>query len=148
RAVPNCGRRIESVDDSATTPITRLSPRIIVPLIFCFEIRIRPSTFCEDAGLPNLILTQAPRNCGRMKCSRMTPTGPARATVMRSIKRSTPGLVLALLCAMSFLYFVDRVASSTAAPLMKADLGISNTQLGLAFSAFAVPYAVFQLLGG
>ena len=31
---------------------------------------------------------------------------------------------------------------------MKADLRISNTQLGLAFSAFAIPYAFFQLVGG
>ena len=31
---------------------------------------------------------------------------------------------------------------------MKADLKISNTQLGLAFSAFAIPYALFQLIGG
>jgi MFS family permease len=31
---------------------------------------------------------------------------------------------------------------------MKADLRLSNTQLGLAFSAFAIPYALFQLVGG
>ena len=28
------------------------------------------------------------------------------------------------------------------------DLSLSNTQLGLAFSAFAYPYALFQLMGG
>jgi sugar phosphate permease len=49
---------------------------------------------------------------------------------------------------MYFLYFVDRVSLSTAAPLIKADLKITNTQLGFAFSAFAIPYAVFQLVGG
>lgn len=49
---------------------------------------------------------------------------------------------------MYFLYFVDRVSIATAAPLMKVDLKISNTQLGLAFSAFAIPYALFQLIGG
>src|SRR5258706_2683292 len=37
---------------------------------------------------------------------------------------------------------------STAAPLIKADLDLSNAQLGLAFSAFAYPYALFQLIGG
>jgi len=37
---------------------------------------------------------------------------------------------------------------STAAPLIKADLRLSNTQLGLVFSAFAIPYALFQLVGG
>src|SRR5271154_4555778 len=63
-------------------------------------------------------------------------------------KLGAPAVVLALLCAMYFLYFVDRVSISTAAPLMKADLGVTNTQLGLAFSAFAIPYALFQLIGG
>ncbi len=67
---------------------------------------------------------------------------------MRIDKLGAPTVVLALLCAMYFLYFVDRVSISTAAPLIKADLKISNTQLGLAFSAFAIPYALFQLIGG
>ena len=67
---------------------------------------------------------------------------------MRVGKQGAPTVVLALLCAMYFLYFVDRVSISTAAPLIKADLKISNTQLGLAFSAFAIPYALFQLIGG
>ena len=68
---------------------------------------------------------------------------------MRSrLTYAPPAIVLALLCAMYFLYFVDRVSMSTAAPLMKADLRITNTQLGLAFSAFAIPYAFFQLIGG
>jgi MFS family permease len=67
---------------------------------------------------------------------------------MRIGKLGAPAAVLALLCAMYFLYFVDRVSISTAAPLIKADLKISNTQLGLAFSAFAIPYALFQLIGG
>ncbi len=67
---------------------------------------------------------------------------------MRLGKPGAPTVVLALLCAMYFLYFVTRVSMSAAAPLMKADLRISNTQLGLAFSAFAIPYALFQLIGG
>ena len=49
---------------------------------------------------------------------------------------------------MYLILFVDRVNMSTAAPLIKADLHLSNTQLGLAFSAFAIPYALFQLIGG
>jgi MFS family permease len=46
------------------------------------------------------------------------------------------------------ILYVDRVNISTAAPFIKANLGLSNTQLGLAFSAFAYPYALFQLIGG
>ncbi len=49
---------------------------------------------------------------------------------------------------MYLILFVNRVNISTAAPLMKADLQLNNTQLGLVFSAFAIPYALFQLVGG
>jgi len=56
--------------------------------------------------------------------------------------------ILLLLCLMYMILYIDRVNISTAAPLIKANLGLSNTQLGLAFSAFAYPYALFQLIGG
>jgi MFS family permease len=49
---------------------------------------------------------------------------------------------------MYFVLFVDRVNISTAAPLIAADLKLGNTELGLVFSAFAFPYALFQLIGG
>jgi MFS family permease len=61
---------------------------------------------------------------------------------------SAPRIVLSLLCVLYLILFVNRVNIATAAPLIKADLGLSNTQLGLAFSAFAIPYALFQLIGG
>jgi MFS family permease len=56
--------------------------------------------------------------------------------------------VLWLLCAMYFLLYIDRVNISTAATSIQADLHLSNTELGLAFSAFAYPYAFFQIFGG
>jgi MFS family permease len=67
---------------------------------------------------------------------------------MRSAWISTPNKVLLLLCFMYLIFYIDRVNISTAAPLIKTDLGLSNTALGFAFSAFAYPYAVFQLIGG
>ena len=63
-------------------------------------------------------------------------------------KIGAPRVVLALLCILYLIMFVDRVNISAAAPLIKADLRLSNTQLGWAFSAFAIPYALFQLVGG
>jgi len=63
-------------------------------------------------------------------------------------KPGAPKIVLALLCLIYLILFVNRVNISTVAPLMKADLKLTNTQLGLVFSAFAIPYAVFQLIGG
>jgi MFS family permease len=67
---------------------------------------------------------------------------------VRSSVLSAPRVVLALLCLLYLILFVVRVALSGAAPLIKADLRLSNTQLGLVFSAFAIPYAIFQLIGG
>ena len=61
---------------------------------------------------------------------------------------SISNTVLLIICLMYLILYVDRVNISTAAPLIKADLGLTNTQLGLAFSAFAYPYALLQLLGG
>src|SRR5579862_540181 len=56
--------------------------------------------------------------------------------------------VLLLLCAMYFITYIDRVNVSTAAAQFGAELGLSNTQLGFVFSAFAYPYLVFQVFGG
>jgi MFS family permease len=67
---------------------------------------------------------------------------------LRSRVLSAPQVVLVLLSAMYVILYIDRVNISTAAPLIKSDLNISNTQLGLAFSAFSFSYAVFQLIGG
>jgi sugar phosphate permease len=49
---------------------------------------------------------------------------------------------------MYLIFYVDRVNLSTAAPIMQKDLGLTATQLGIAFSAFAYPYAFFQIAGG
>lgn len=67
---------------------------------------------------------------------------------MRSLKLSPPGTVLAILCGMYFLYFVDRTNFAIAGPAMRADLGLSNTELGILFAAFGVPYALLQPIGG
>ena len=56
--------------------------------------------------------------------------------------------VLALLCLMYFITYIDRVNVSTAAESFKVELGLSNTQVGFVFSAFAYPYLAFQVFGG
>jgi MFS family permease len=75
------------------------------------------------------------------------PSSKARPTSAYR-RPAAPTVVLALLCALYLILFVNRVNLSTAAPLVKAELGLNNTQLGLVFSAFAIPYAVLQLAGG
>jgi len=44
--------------------------------------------------------------------------------------------------------YIDRVNVSTAASVFKKDLHLTNTEVGLVFSAFAYPYLVFQIIGG
>ena len=44
--------------------------------------------------------------------------------------------------------YIDRVNVSTAASVFQRDLNLSNTQVGLVFSAFAYPYLIFQIIGG
>ena len=56
--------------------------------------------------------------------------------------------MLAIFCAMSFILYLDRVNLAAAAGPIKAELGLSNTTLGIAFSAFGYTYAVFQIIGG
>ncbi|HEY1411377.1 MAG TPA: MFS transporter, partial [Rhodopila sp.] len=67
---------------------------------------------------------------------------------MSRFRFSASGNVLLLLCAMYFITYVDRVNVASAAGAFKSELGLSNTQLGLAFSAFGYPYLLFQVIGG
>ena len=57
-------------------------------------------------------------------------------------------IVLFIICLMYLITYIDRVNISTAAPILQKDLKIDATTLGLALSAFAYPYAFFQIAGG
>jgi sugar phosphate permease len=73
---------------------------------------------------------------------------PERVPPFSRMFTGTTGRVYLLLCAMFFIEYIDRVNLSVAAPLLKSELGLSNTQLGLAFSAFGYCYAIFQIING
>jgi len=62
--------------------------------------------------------------------------------------KGATGRVFMLICAMYFIEYVDRVNLSVAAPLLKSELHLSNTQLGVALSAFGYCYATFQIING
>ncbi len=49
---------------------------------------------------------------------------------------------------LSIITYIDRVCISQAAPAMRRDLGLTPVQMGLAFSAFAWAYALFEIPGG
>src|ERR1700712_5467618 len=84
------------------------------------------------------------------------PRPPARDDALRKIPmqllRRSPfkatNVVLLIICLMYLITYIDRVNIATAAPPMQKDLALTNTQLGIAISAFAYPYALFQIIGG
>src|SRR5258707_531662 len=57
-------------------------------------------------------------------------------------------LILLVLCLMYFIAYIDRVNIAVAGPTMRNELGLTPTELGLIFSAFAYPYAAMQIAGG
>lgn len=61
---------------------------------------------------------------------------------------SSTTTVLVLICLMYGITYIDRVNVSTAASAFQKELHLSNTQVGLVFSAFAYPYLIFQIIGG
>jgi MFS family permease len=80
-----------------------------------------------------------------MTFERLRRAPPVRG---RGLGLSVPNQVLAVLCLMYLVLYIDRVNIATLAPTMTADLHLTNTQFGLAVSAFSYPYALFQLFGG
>ena len=56
--------------------------------------------------------------------------------------------VLILICLMYGITYIDRVNVSTASAAFKRELHLTNTQIGLVFSAFAYPYLLLQIIGG
>lgn len=56
--------------------------------------------------------------------------------------------VVAFTLSLVAVAYLDRVCISTAAPAIKSDLGLSGEQLGFAFSAFTLAYALFEVPSG
>src|SRR6266852_1731494 len=56
--------------------------------------------------------------------------------------------VLACTLALTAVAYLDRVCIATAAPAMKADLRLSDVQMGYVFSAFTLAYALFEVPSG
>ncbi len=75
-------------------------------------------------------------------------TKPTTTTRRPGLRRRVRGKVMVLLCLFYALAYLDRSNISTAAPFIHADLHLSDAQMGLVFSAFALPYAFLQMPGG
>jgi len=71
----------------------------------------------------------------------MNATAPARPSRARH-------RLVAFTLALVAVAYLDRVCISTAAPAIKADLGLRDSQMGLVFSAFTLAYALFEVPSG
>src|SRR5262245_23450154 len=69
---------------------------------------------------------------------------PAESTAPTRVRHG----VLALTLALTAIAYLDRVCISTAAPAMKADLALTDVQMGFVFSAFTLAYALFEVPSG
>jgi MFS family permease len=56
--------------------------------------------------------------------------------------------VLGFAATLAVITYVDRVCIAQAAPYIQKDLGLTSAQMGLAFSAFTLAYALFEIPGG
>src|SRR5256886_8499504 len=72
-----------------------------------------------------------------------SPSTVVHAKISRAIRR-----VLILLALSAFINFVDRGNLSAAAPLLKAELALSDLQLGILLAAFFYSYAFFKVAAG
>jgi MFS family permease len=72
---------------------------------------------------------------------------PGAAAPAERVTRARHVMLLFTLAAMAIAY-LDRVCISTAAPAVKADLGLTDAQMGYVFSAFTLAYALFEVPSG
>ncbi|HTV93444.1 MAG TPA: MFS transporter [Verrucomicrobiae bacterium] len=75
----------------------------------------------------------------------MKPMAGAIGALRASHVRYT---ILALICFLYFLSYLDRSAISVTAPAMIKEFHFNKATMGLVFSAFAFTYALLQIIGG
>src|SRR5438105_1961860 len=56
--------------------------------------------------------------------------------------------VLAFLCLLAFVLYIDRICISQATTSIEKDLGISDKQMGFVLAAFTVAYGLFEIPTG
>ncbi|MCC6510414.1 MAG: MFS transporter [Pirellulaceae bacterium] len=57
-------------------------------------------------------------------------------------------VVLLFAVTLAIITYVDRVCISQAAPMIQEELGLTKVQMGYAFTAFGLAYAIFEIPGG
>src|SRR5439155_12774386 len=72
---------------------------------------------------------------------------PSPLTELESPTRVRYG-VLGFACSLSMITYLDRVCFGTVAPYVQSEFGLSNTEKGWLFTAFALAYAAFEVPTG
>ncbi|MDX2150197.1 MAG: MFS transporter [Bryobacteraceae bacterium] len=78
----------------------------------------------------------------------MASRTPASVRVAPERPTKTRYWVIFYAVTLAIITYIDRVCISQAAPQIRADLGLTPVQMGMAFSAFAWAYALFEIPGG
>ncbi len=69
-----------------------------------------------------------------------------------SVSTRTPSrvryAVLAWICSLSIVSYLDRVCMSGSAPFISSELGLTHVEMGYVFSAFTLAYAAFEVPSG
>jgi ACS family glucarate transporter-like MFS transporter len=73
---------------------------------------------------------------------------PAARAALQGVPTRARHGVLAFTLALTAVAYLDRVCIATAAPAMKADLHLTDAQMGYVFSAFTFAYALFEVPSG
>lgn len=73
---------------------------------------------------------------------------PGAAAAVSPVATKVRYIVVVYGMVLSFITFLDRAAIAQAAPLMRRDLGLSAVEMGYAFSAFGLAYALLEIPGG
>src|SRR5437879_1322035 len=146
RCSTNCGRTPRARNSPGDTSGVRATSFYGITAARCTgAIPLTPLRAGSCTGRKSGMKLRPGRN---QRIAIQTPETATEKPRVRSRGLSAPRVVLGLLCLLYLVLFFVRVAISGVAPLIKTDLRLSNTQLGLVFSAFAIPYAIFQLIGG
>ena len=75
-------------------------------------------------------------------------TGTAAGPAARPRGRNVRWVIIAVITVLAVIAYLDRGNLSVAAPLIRRDLHISNTTMGVVLSAFVWPYAIMNLPSG
>ncbi len=82
-----------------------------------------------------------------MRASREILAAPSGDALAPDPTRARYG-VLAFLCSLSFVLYLDRVCIGKAVVDIQRDLGLSNTEIGYALGAFTIAYGLFEVPTG